>query len=113
MRRRLPFDGGVFVAQTIDDSGVSGSAGTIVQYALGAESQHSLGLYGALTTASNTAATNRITGNATAISAPQRAENTSDGDSWAEYGVNASLSLSQTLVLDLWLSRTAGVPAPG
>lgn len=105
----LAAPGGQFVTRDVDEGGVTSSTGATLQYALGEESQHSIGLYSAFVATSNTASTTRIVGTHTATGAPQRLDGVSDGDSWFEYGASASFALSDVIVLDLWLSRTAGL----
>lgn len=101
--------GGNLITRQVEESGVTGAAGATLQYALGAQSQHSLGLYSAGVTTSNTASTTRI-GDATSVTnTTRRIAGTNDGDSWFEYGASASFMLVNSLVLDLSISRTAGL----
>lgn len=104
----LAAPGGQFITRDVTEDGVTGSAGATLQYAFGDGNQHSLGLYGAGVTTTNTASTTRIVGTDTATGTPQRT-GVSDGDTWFEYGASASFALSETIALDLWLSRTAGL----
>ncbi|QLC23956.1 autotransporter outer membrane beta-barrel domain-containing protein [Parasphingopyxis algicola] len=100
---------GDLVARRISESGVTGSGGATLQYALGMQSQHSLGLYTGLVSTSNAASTTRIGRTGAVTSATQRIDGAGDGDTWLEYGVSTNFTLSQAVVLDLAVSRTTGL----
>lgn len=96
-------------AREVEESGVTGSGGATLQYALGEEYQHSLGLYSAFVATSNAASTTRIGAAGSATSASQPIAGAGDGDGWFEYGASASFSLSDRVFLDFFVSRTAGL----
>ncbi|WP_299326817.1 autotransporter domain-containing protein [Parasphingopyxis sp.] len=100
---------GEIVGRRVEESGVTGSGGGTLQYALGQNFQHSLGLYAAFVTTSNAASTTRIGGAGSAANAARPVAGADDGDSWFEYGASASFGLSDAIFLDLFLSRTAGL----
>lgn len=99
---------GDIAGRRVEESGVTGSGGGTLQYALGEDFQHSLGLYTAFVATSNAASTTRI-GGGSAANAARPVAGADDGDGWFEYGASASFSLSQAILLDLFLSRTAGL----
>ena len=96
-------------AREVEESGVTGSGGATLQYALGEDYQHSLGLYSAFVATSNAASTTRIGAAGSATSTSRPVAGTGDGDGWFEYGASASFSLSEAIFLDLFVSRTAGL----
>ncbi len=96
-------------AREVEESGVTGSGGATLQYALGEEFQHSLGFYSAFVATSNAASTTRIGAAGSATSASQPVAGAGDGDGWFEYGASASFSLSDRVFLDFFVSRTAGL----
>ncbi|MGP1352559.1 MAG: autotransporter outer membrane beta-barrel domain-containing protein [Parasphingopyxis sp.] len=100
---------GEIAARRVEESGVTGSGGGTLQYALGEEFQHSLGLYAAFVATSNAASTTRIGAAGSAANAARPVAGGDDGDGWFEYGASASFSLSQAVFLDLFVSRTAGL----
>ena len=100
---------GGFIARDIEESGVTGSGGVTLQYAFGEARQHSLGLYGGAVATSNGLAATQIAGSPAGTTAPERIDGLSDGDFWFEYGASGSFGLSDTVIFDLSISRTAGL----
>ena len=86
-------------AREVEESGVTGSGGATLQYALGENYEHSLGLYSAFVATSNAASTTRIGGAGSASNTSTPVEGAGDGDGWFEYGASASFSLSDAIFL--------------
>lgn len=95
------------ISQKESQTGETGSAGFTLDHALGAGG-HSLGLYAAFVATSNSAVAIRSSAPVAAarLFGPQDVPGTSD--SWLEYGGTATLGLSEAVLLDFSVVRTAG-----
>lgn len=97
------------ISQKERQTGETGSFGFTLDYELG-ESGHSIGAYAAFVVTSNSAVAIRSSAPVAAarLFGPQDVPGSSD--SWAEYGANATLRVSEAVLLDLSAVRTAGFP---
>lgn len=97
------------ISQKESQTGETGSLGFTLDHELG-DSGHSIGAYAAFVITSNSAVAIRSSAPIAAarLFGPQDVPGSSD--SWAEYGANATLGLSEAVLLDFSAVRTAGFP---
>jgi len=105
----LPLRG--LVTQKEKQSGVTFTAGGSVQHLFGTADRHSIGLYAAFVTSSNTTAYNRGTSPIIASRLLGALDVPGTKDSWAEYGATASFAVAKPFRIDLSIVRTAGFGA--
>ena len=99
--------GGLITRKEKQD-GATLTLGGTAQHMFGAEGRHSIGVYGAFVTSSNTTSYNRGTSPVAAARLLGSLDVPGSKDSWAEYGATASLRVAKPLRLDLSVIRTAG-----
>lgn len=90
-------------------SGVTGSGGVSAGYLYGPAKGNSIGGYAAFVNTSNAAAVNRINGLALGSRFLSQLSDTSNSDSWFEYGAQAGFALSSNVHIDASVVRTAGL----
>lgn len=97
------------ISQKESQTGETGSVGFTLDRELG-ESGHTIGAYAAFVATSNSAVAIRSSAPVAAaqLFGPQDVPGSSD--SWLEYGGSASLGLSEAVLLDFSVVRTAGFP---
>ncbi len=102
----LPVRG--LVTQKEKQTGVTVTAGASAQRLFGTEDRHSIGLYAAFVSSSDTTAYSRGTSPIAAARLLGALDQPGLRDSWAEYGATASLALSRPVRMDLSVIRTIG-----
>lgn len=88
--------------------GVTFTLGGTAQRLFGTGDAHSVGLYGAFVTSSNTTAYNRGTSPVAAARLLGALDVPGSKDSWGEYGATASFRIAKPVTIDLSVIRTAG-----
>ena len=101
--------GGTLIVDESDEDGVTGSGGVTVQRQFGDEARHSVGLYGAFVTTSNTSSLVRTSRSGDTTGATRILDGVGSGDTWVEFGLVGGFALSGSVNLDYSVIRSAGL----